>query len=933
MKGIRDTTVVPGLQGTASHSGDDDDVSQTRRLRRSEALVRNSNEVVSILALDGTITYVSPSAERIFGYSPTEMAGAIGFDFIHAEDRAVAMAAVERAGAEGVAAETMRARHADGSWRWIEQTMVNHVHDPSVAGIVITTRDVTDRKLAEERLGSLNRLYAMVSTTNQAIIRATDPPAFLNAVCAIAVEHGGFCSAWIGMVDHASGVVHAVAARRAGLASHAPLGRTVAISDHPAIRVGAQDGTPVFADNMADDERMRSFREDRLADGATSLAVFPLVVAGTVAAILILGSETLGYWEGEQQTVGAQLARDVSFGLQTLDESRRRRTAEDEATIRVRQQSAVSALGITALESRDRPGFLSVAVASVMATLDAANAAIVEPGSEDGFLRIAATDEDRDGVCVGDVLPSETLAMTAYALRTGEAVLVDDRRSDPRFGESHFSWARDYASGITVLIAAKGHCYGALTVHHSRPKFFTVDDQRFLETVAHIVAGVHERARYEEAIGHRALHDAATELPNRALFRERLSQAIARKGRTNVNSAVFCVDVNGFKLINDSLGHANGDLVLVEMARRILSYAGESDTVARFIGDQFAILFDDIETIEHAPRVAQGLLARMAEPFLVDGREVALTASIGIALVATGVSADDVLRDATVAMHRAKTMGRGRYEMADATLHDRAVQRLEMEEGLRHAIARGELRVHYQPVIDLADNVVLAIEALVRWEHPSRGLIGPAEFIALAEETGLIIPMGRWVLEEACRTVAEWNRRRDKPLGLAVNLSTRQLSEPDPAAMVSGILGRTGLAPGCLSLEITESRLMEDAVASAEVLAELHALGVRLTVDDFGTGYSSLLYLRRFPVDTLKVDRAFVSGLDTHAEDTAIVRAVIALGHSLGMQVVAEGVETMEQMVSLRLLGCDLAQGFLWSRPVPGAKLEWMLDLAAEGSE
>ena len=908
--------------------GPRDAAEESRELRRQKALTFHSGEVVSILGADGHLSYVSPSAERVFGCAPIHVGGPVEYDCIHPDDRGKAVEAIQRASRDGAATGTMRIKHADGSWRWMEQTMVRRFDDPAIAGIVINSRDVTDRTLAETRLAALNRLHSVVSATNQALVRATEPAAFLNRVCAIAVECGGFRVAWIGSVLHERGVVRPMAMRKTGIKGPIPLTFEVSLADHPAFHTVAQTGFPVISNNVAEDDRVASFRKFSVADGPSSLGLFPLCGAETVIGVLVLYSDAGDHWDDDQQALATQLAQDVSFGLQTLDERRRRCEAESEAVARTRQQSAVSALGILALEIRDRREFLQAAIAAVVDTLDVAHATVFEAVSDQGVLRVAATDREREGIHAGQLIPASRLPMTDYALRTGTPVLVADRRTDPRFLASQFSWASAYASGLSVIIAAKGRRYGALTVHHARPDFFTVDDQCFLESVAHLIAWVSERGGYEDAMSHRALHDTATDLPNRVLFRDRLAQAIARNTRAGVKSAVFCVDLNGFTPINDSMGHANGDLILVEMARRLTGCARASDTVARFIGDQFAILYEDVRTAEIAPRVAQKVLDRISRPFVVAGREIALTASIGIALVSSGASPDDVLRDAADAMHRAKKLGRGGYEMADGSLRERALQRLEIEEGLRHAIADGGLRVHYQPVIDVASGAVVGVEALVRWQHPTRGLVAPVEFIPLAEESGLIVPMGRWVLEEACRTVARWNRRRrGRPLSLAVNLSTRQLTEPGVASMVSKVLRRTGLTPSCLALEITESRLMEDAKASSDVLTQLHALGVRLSVDDFGTGYSSLLYLRRFPVDALKVDRAFIGGLDSNCEDTAIVHAVIALGHALGLEVVAEGVETPEQLASLRLLGCDLAQGFLWSKPLAGPEAELLLGL------
>jgi diguanylate cyclase (GGDEF)-like protein len=391
-------------------------------------------------------------------------------------------------------------------------------------------------------------------------------------------------------------------------------------------------------------------------------------------------------------------------------------------------------------------------------------------------------------------------------------------------------------------------------------------------------------------------------------------------------TAVLFLDLDRFKWINDSLGHAAGDELLVKVAARLAEAIRPGDSVARFGGDEFVILCDDLDGDWEALGIAQRVNAALGTHFSVEGRDITVTASLGIATTgqSSAYTADSLLRDADAAMYRAKERGRNRIEAFQGGMRARAVERLEVETDLRRALERDELRVYYQPVVRLAGAAMLGVEALVRWQHPERGLMAPAEFIPVAEETGLIQPLGAYVLGESCRQVAVWNRAHPDraPLSVAVNLSARQMSAADLTRLVITALNDSGLDPGLLCLEITESVLMEDVSASRNVLQSLKELGVRLGIDDFGTGYSSLLYLRRFPVDFLKVDRSFVSGLGENSEDGAIVAGVLGLAHALGVGAIAEGVEQPEQADKLALMGCEQAQGYLWSRPLPPKELE-----------
>jgi diguanylate cyclase (GGDEF)-like protein/PAS domain S-box-containing protein len=439
---------------------------------------------------------------------------------------------------------------------------------------------------------------------------------------------------------------------------------------------------------------------------------------------------------------------------------------------------------------------------------------------------------------------------------------------------------------------------------------------------------VTERKRLEEQLQQQAFHDRLTGLANRALFMDRLGHALTRLSRRDVSVAVLFLDLDNFKVVNDSLGHEAGDGLLVAVAHRMRQLLRSEDTVARLGGDEFTVLLEDITNPSLATRVAERLTEAFRSPFTVEGQELFVTASVGIALSATGKrTPQDVLRDADVAMYRAKAMGRGRYAVFEPSMSAGARTRLELENDLRRALERREFMVCYQPKVGLQSGRIAGVEALVRWEHPTRGLVPPPEFIPVAEETGLILPVGDWILGEACRQARDWQEQYPSapPLMMNVNLSARQFRQPNLAAEVARVLRVTGLNPSSLELEVTESIMLDDADSASQTLRRLKNLGVRIAIDDFGTGYSSLSYLTRFPVDTLKVDRSFVARMGHEAEVTAIVQAVITLAKTLGLEVVAEGVERVEQLEQLREMECDLAQGYYFARPLSSESIQTLL--------
>ncbi len=455
-----------------------------------------------------------------------------------------------------------------------------------------------------------------------------------------------------------------------------------------------------------------------------------------------------------------------------------------------------------------------------------------------------------------------------------------------------------------------------------------------------------ERKRAEALLEHRAFHDGLTNLPNRALFLDRLERAIAVSRRHNdFRFAVLFIDIDEFKVFNDSLGHSAGDDLLIQIARRLTACLRGADTVtrprpgeqsqlsigentlARPGGDEFVVLAEELRDPSDAIRMAKRIQERLAIPFGVSGHEIVITASIGIAFSGgTATNASDVLRDAEMAMYRAKDGGKARCEVFDSAMQDDAVKRLQLETDLRKALELNEFRVHYQPLVSLTTGKIVAFEALSRWQRP-QGIVMPGEFIAVADEIGLILPMNRQLLHDACLQLRRWHELfpSNPPLAIGVNVTAKQFAQPDLASQIGEILRQTDTDPACVDLEITENIAMADVERSAVVLSQLKALGVHLSIDDFGTGYSSLSRLQRFPVDTLKIDRTFVSEMDRDRDTGEIVRVIAMLARNLGLKVVAEGIERQEQMEMLRDLGCETGQGYLFSKPVSADAIEQLL--------
>ena len=840
---------------------------------RRGSLVEHFSEVVSVIDAAGIITYVSPSLTRHLGWTYEEAVGRPIADFVCLERHpdfedvfAIVSAAPGTHGPFG-----LNLLHRDGSTRLFQSVVTNRLDDPDVHGLVTVARDETDRMVAEEALRAAEARFRALVKFSSDIVVLTD----------IA-----------GLVRYVSPSVERVL----GIPADGDI-QNVFDLIHP-------DDLPVAVE---------AFRRLRAEPGSS---VGPVEVR--LAALD-------GSWRN-LEVLATNLSDDPDVGgivFNSRDVSERRR-AEALVSEQARVLEGI-ALGLS----------LDTTIHRVVDMIDRripdamGSVAAFEP---DGQLRHAWAPN----------LPTDLLTALNAAgpggvlersVREGAPAIFSDLLEDGRWEFLHEPLrAAGFGSCWCLPMHGPGggELIGMVVVFHAENRGPTREELALVERSRNLAAIAVERRRFEGKLEHQAVHDVLTGLPNRLLLIDRVDQALARaRGKRGVDVGVLFIDLDNFKVINDSLGHSVGDKLLQEVADRFRAAVRPMDTVGRFGGDEFVVVCEDVAGESGAVAVADALAAALTEPLAIDGAEVHVTASIGITHTRDGgIDPHSLIRDADAAMYRAKEQGRAGHALFEASLHERVVQRLDLERALRSALVDGELTVHYQPVLRLADRAVVGAEALVRWNRPGSGLIRPDDFISVAEETGLIVQLDRWVLFEACRQVARWRRQGLGPrLRVSVNLSARQLSDPDLPLVVADALGRAGLPGGALVIEITESALAQDTDAALETLGRLNDQGVQLAIDDFGTGYASLDYVRRFSMaDQLKIDRSFVADLDSgRPRDQAIVSASLVLARDLGFTSVAEGVETEGQRAVLTALGCSLAQGHLFCPPVPPDEFEaWM---------
>ena len=587
---------------------------------------------------------------------------------------------------------------------------------------------------------------------------------------------------------------------------------------------------------------------------------------------------------------------------------------------RVAQQAAVNELSALALAGTPIDGLLDAAMQRVVDVLAAPSATLVQSlGAGEAVIRAAAGEATAAGTRFA-VAPD---TVEGAALAAGASLIVEDFAADARFAEGPVTTRAGMTGAAACPIRLPDRLWGAVCVFTARRRQFTADDVGFLESVANMLGSAIERATAEETIRHQALHDALTGIPNRTLLVDRLEQALERAGRTDTLVGVLYIDLDRFQDVNDTYGHPTGDALLIAVAEELSAAIRPGDTIARIGGDEFAVVAEGLVAPEEALALGDRLLRALHDP------KAGLSgASVGVAVRRHGDSPSDAMRDADTALYRAKAAGRGRIELFDNEMRARMLDRLRTEADLTEALERNQLELFYQPIVSLVDGSITGLEGLIRWRHPTRGLIPPVAFVPIAEETNAIIDIGRFVIARACADAARWNARDtgDRTLAISVNLSPLQLADVGLPEFVATSIAASGIAPAQLGLEITESAVLDDDPSHAALLLELKRLGVQLVLDDFGTGYSSLSHLRRVPLTCVKLDRSFVSGIGTDDRATAIVVAVRQLARALGLVVIAEGVETADQVAALQGIGCELAQGYYFARPMERDRIDALLD-------
>jgi diguanylate cyclase (GGDEF)-like protein/PAS domain S-box-containing protein len=866
---------------------------------RFRAAVELSPDAILVHS-NGRCEYANRAAVELLRASgPSQVIGVPTLDIVHPDDRQQELRRIERM-RQGlpVAPGEQRFLRFDGSTVEVEVT-ASPVRHSQHFSVQLFVRDITERKQAERKIKRLTNLYSALSVTSHAVTRFKERDALLQETCRIAVVFGRLQMTWIGMVDATLQRVLPVAAYGPG----EPYARHVFISTDESLPEGrgpiataVRDGRACIVNDFDADTRMAPWRVAARQHHLHSVAVFPLRLSGRVVGAIMHYADEVGFFDDELVGLLERMASEINFALDSIESSRKWQAAE--AALLETQREMETLLG-------NLPGM------AYRCRYD--NGWIMEFASE-GCLEL--TGYTADELQFNQLVSYEDITHPDDRTRVREEI-SRGAASRSRFTVEYRMIER---GGRQKWVSEKG-----LAFHSDSGEPVALEG---------FISDITEIKSYRERLEHQASHDALTGLANRNLLHDRLRQAIAHAERQRFQLAVAFLDLDNFKYLNDSLGHSAGDELLKMVAQRLKTCVREGDTVARLGGDEFVLVLVDQSGAEAVNHVVQRVLETASEPFFVAGREFNTSASLGVSLYPQdGGDAETLLKNADAAMYRAKAQGRNSFCFFTAEINTALHERIALEHGLRQALDRGELLLDYQPKMELSSGALIGAEALVRWRHPEHGLLSPARFVPVAEDTGLIVPIGDWILRTACGQVQAWRTQGLHLNMLSVNISARQFRSPNLVDQIAETLRVSGLPAGCLDLEITESLMMEDV---QEFIARLHALkdlGVQLSVDDFGTGYSSLNYLKQFPVDRLKIDRSFVCDIASDPGDAAIVQAVIQLGHVLGLAVTAEGVETDEQLAFLRRHGCDEGQGYYFSKPLGPAEFEHLLRARSASGE
>ena len=871
--------------------------------------------------------------ERLYGAAEADIIGKTDYDFVNREladsFREHDLMAMQ---ADKIDITEKWITFADDGQRIYVETLKSAMYDDkgNLIGVLGIARDMTERRADTARINRLTQLYAALSQCNQAIVRTTSEAELFPQICLDAVRFGGMKMAWIGMLDEASGQVKPAAFYGAGSEYLQDIDISVD-ADLPSGRgptgMAIRENQPFWCQDFLHNPATKAWHERAAYFGWGASASLPLHRNGVPVGAFTLYSAEVNAFDEAARDLLIEMAMDISFALDNFDREAERKRLE------LQSENERSVLELLA-RGESLPALLSHLAGSYEAMYPGMLCSVLLL-SQDGRHLVhgaapslpAAYCKAIDGTAIG-----ENTGSCGTAACTGKTVIVTDIAHDPLWQDyKELALENGLAACWSVpILSTQGQVLGTFALYYSASRSPQAAEMAALERGAHLASLAIERAQSEARIVKLANFDALTGLPNQMLLKDRIAHAMSMSQRGAAQMAVLFLDLDHFKNINDTLGHRIGDELLIQLAARLKALLREEDTLSRLGGDEFILVLTAINA-DGAAHVAEKVLATVAQAYHIDQFELVVTPSVGIAMYPSdGTDFDRLYQSADVAMYRAKMDGRNCFRFYTAEMQERSARRLQLENALRHALARKQFQLHYQPQISMQDGRVTGAEALLRWQHPELGMVSPAEFIPVAEESGLILSIGEWVLRTAVQQAKRWMDSGQTAITIAVNLSAVQFRQANLPELVVQILEEANLPPQYIELELTESVAMEVPLAAIAVMDELYARGIRMSIDDFGTGYSSLSYLRKFKINKLKIDQSFVCNITEDTESHAIVTAIITLAGSLGFQTIAEGVETAGQLEFLRLKGCNEAQGYYFSKPLDALQFEmFMRDRAA----
>jgi diguanylate cyclase (GGDEF)-like protein len=807
--------------------------------------------------------------------------------------------------------------------------------------------DRADEKAGtEEQKQRLTRMFAALSATNEAIMRAKSRHQLFELVCEAAAVGGQFTSTAIALLRPDEDFLENVASAGPDKARAKEV-RLSADASRPEGQgltgVAIRTRKPCISNDYLGEFGTSGHLYTVVRDSGTrSGAALPLLKDGEAIGALVFLSSELGAFSPELIGLLQRLTENVAFALDNFDRADEKARADEQKERLSRMFAALSATNEAIMRAGSRSELYQLVCEAAATGGKFTSTTIALVRSDSDYLNIVATaGPTADGarqvtLSVNEAHP-EGRGASGRAIRSRRACIINDYFADPHTRAFHARARSDGTkSGASFPLFARGQVAGVMIFVATEKDTFTPEFAELLQRLADNVSfalesfdRADEKNKADERIEYLASHDSLTHLPNREMFNELLRHAIDAAARYRRKFAVLFIDLDRFKVINDSLGHDAGDMLLVEIAGRLRSALRASDVVARLGGDEFVVILEETAERHDVERVAGELLSALSQPLQLSGHECQTTASIGIAMYPSdGAEMQTLTKNADMAMYLAKEDGKNGFRFFTREIKAQSIERLTLETALRRALERDQFSLHYQPKVDMASGQITGVEALLRWTHPDLGMVSPAQFIPLAEEIGLIVPIGRWVLKGACAQNMAWQRRGLRPVTMAVNLSPRQFADAHLLHDVDEALLASGMSPVLLQLEVTESMVMRNVSRAIKVLDAIQSRGIRLAIDDFGTGYSSMSLMKQFPIDTIKIDRSFVRDLPDDSEDRAIAQAIISMGKALGMTIIAEGVETVEQEAFLRDHSCDEMQGFLFSKPLPPREMADLLRAA-----